>query len=53
MKDKITTNITAHSGSDGTPDNSMEFVHYALTTSADALEIDVRLFQQPYAHYQP
>ena len=43
MKDQITTNITAHSGSDGTPDNSMEFVHYALKTSADALEIDVRL----------
>lgn len=36
------TQITAHSGSDGTPDNSLEFVQYALTTSADALEIDVR-----------
>ena len=41
MKERRTL-ITAHSGSDGTPDNSMEFVRYALTTSADALEIDVR-----------
>lgn len=39
---QMSTQITAHSGSDGTPDNSMEFVQYALTTSADALEIDVR-----------
>lgn len=36
------TTITAHSGSDGTPDNSLEFVKYALTTNADALEIDIR-----------
>lgn len=39
---QTSTQITAHSGADGTPDNSMEFVQYALTTSADALEIDVR-----------
>ena len=25
--------ITAHSGSDGTPDNSLEFVHYVLSRS--------------------
>ena len=36
------TFITAHSGADGTCDNSMEFVQYALTTSADVLELDVR-----------
>lgn len=36
------TFITAHSGADGTRDNSMEFVHYALTTSADVLELDIR-----------
>lgn len=34
--------ITAHSGCDGTPDNSLEFVRHALTTGADALEVDVR-----------
>lgn len=34
--------ITAHSGADGTPDNSLEFVRYALETDADALEIDIR-----------
>ena len=42
MVDKKSTLITAHSGSDGTPDNSMEFVNYALGTAVDALEIDVR-----------
>ena len=42
MEDKKSTLITAHSGSDGTPDNSMEFVNYALGTAVDALEIDVR-----------
>lgn len=36
------TFITAHSGADGTCDNSMEFVHYALSTSADVLELDIR-----------
>lgn len=39
---QTSTQITAHSGADGTPDNSMEFVQYALTTSVDVLEIDVR-----------
>lgn len=34
--------ITAHSGSDGTPDNSLEFVHHALTLRPGAFEIDVR-----------
>ena len=36
------TLITGHSGADGTPDNSMEFVRYVLGTQADVLEIDVR-----------
>nr|WP_302651444.1 glycerophosphodiester phosphodiesterase [uncultured Agathobaculum sp.] len=36
------TLITAHSGADGTPDNSMEFVRYALTLPVDAFEVDVR-----------
>ncbi|MDO4616062.1 MAG: CehA/McbA family metallohydrolase [Lachnospiraceae bacterium] len=34
--------LTAHSGADGTPDNTLAFVRYALTTEADALEVDVR-----------
>lgn len=36
--------ITAHSGCDNTPDNSMEFVAYALSIGVDAFEIDVRNF---------
>ena len=40
MSDK--TQITAHSGSDGTPDNSLACVEYALSTAADAFEVDVR-----------
>ncbi len=34
--------ITAHSGCDGTPDNSLEHVRHALEIGADALEIDLR-----------
>ena len=37
------TLITAHSGCDNTPDNSIEFVEYALGLDVDALEVDVRL----------
>lgn len=36
------TLITAHSGADGFPDNSVAFVDYALQSGADALEVDVR-----------
>ena len=36
------TSITAHSGADHTPDNSIEFVRYALESDADILEVDVR-----------
>ena len=36
------TMITAHSGCDGTPDNSLEYVKHALNCGADAFEIDVR-----------
>lgn len=36
------TFITAHSGADGRPDNSIEFVRYALASPADALEVDIR-----------
>ncbi len=36
--------ITAHSGCDNTPDNSLEFVEYALKLGVDAIEIDVRKF---------
>lgn len=32
--------ITAHSGADGTKENSLEFVAYAMQTGADALEVD-------------
>ena len=34
--------ITAHSGCDGTEDNSLSFIRYALLTEADCLEVDVR-----------
>lgn len=34
--------ITAHSGCDGTPDNSLEYVRHAIALPVDALEIDVR-----------
>ena len=36
------TLITAHSGADDTPDNSLAFVRYALTLPVDALEVDAR-----------
>lgn len=36
------TLITAHSGCDGTPDNSLGFISHALQCGADALEVDVR-----------
>ena len=34
--------LTAHSGADGTMDNSLAFVRYALSTGADAFEVDIR-----------
>ncbi len=34
--------LTAHSGADGTPANSLAFVRYALITEADSLELDIR-----------
>ncbi len=34
--------ITAHSGCDGTPMNSMEFIKHALSLNVDAIEIDIR-----------
>ncbi|MGC6173766.1 glycerophosphodiester phosphodiesterase [Lacrimispora sp. 38-1] len=34
--------ITAHSGCDGTKDNSIEFIKYALNSDADCMEADVR-----------
>lgn len=34
--------ITAHSGCDDTPDNSIEFLAYAFNSNADVVEIDVR-----------
>ena len=34
--------ITAHSGCDGTRDNSIEFIKYALNSEADCMEADVR-----------
>ncbi len=36
------TMITAHSGADGLPDNSREYLRHALASAADAFEIDVR-----------
>ncbi len=34
--------ITAHSGCDGTPDNSKAFIDYALGLGVDCIEVDVR-----------
>ncbi len=34
--------LTAHSGCDNTPENSIEFVEYAIANKADVLEVDVR-----------
>lgn len=34
--------ITAHSGCDGTPDNSREFLAYAMQLPVDCVEVDVR-----------
>ncbi len=34
--------ITAHSGCDGTKENSLEFLQYALEKNVDCVEIDVR-----------
>lgn len=34
--------ITAHSGCDGTQENSLEFLKYAMASGADCLEVDVR-----------
>lgn len=39
---RIQTLITAHSGCEGTPDNSLEYIRFALGCGADALEVDVR-----------
>ncbi len=36
------TLLTAHSGCDNTPDNSMAFVRYALTLPVDCFEVDIR-----------
>ena len=36
------TLITAHSGADGTPENSLSYLRRALASDADALEIDIR-----------
>lgn len=36
------TLVTAHSGPDGTPDNSLENIEYVLGMKADAMELDVR-----------
>lgn len=38
----MSTMLTAHSGCDGTKDNSMEYVRYALELDVDAIEVDVR-----------
>ncbi len=43
LKNAKHTMITAHSGCDGTPDNSIAFLRYAAGTGVDCLEVDVRL----------
>ena len=43
MKERMKCSmITAHSGCDGTPENSLEFLRTALLSEADAVEVDVR-----------
>jgi glycerophosphoryl diester phosphodiesterase len=37
------TLLTAHSGCDGTPDNSGAFLEYAMALDADCVEVDVRM----------
>ena len=37
------TMITAHSGAENTPDNTMESVRVQLSCGADAIEVDVRM----------
>ena len=39
---KNNTLITAHNGADGTQEGSLEYVHYALSTDADVMDIDIR-----------
>ena len=41
------TQITAHTGAEGRPDNSLEFVSYALACGADALEVDEEPSSRP------
>lgn len=41
-KEKKRMMITAHSGCDGTEENSVEFILYALKLPVDAIEVDVR-----------
>ena len=35
--------ITAHSGCEGTPDNSMESIRKGIELGADCIEIDIRM----------
>lgn len=37
------TVITAHSGCEGTPDNSMEHIYAAIASGAEMLEVDLRM----------
>lgn len=39
------TMITAHNGADHTPESTMEYVRYVLDSRADAMEIDIRRYQ--------
>lgn len=37
------TKLTAHSGCDGRPDNSLQFLEYAFSLNIDVAEVDVRM----------
>lgn len=37
------TIITAHSGCEGTPDNSLEHIHAAIASGAEMIEVDLRM----------
>lgn len=45
MNEGFVMMLTAHSGCDGTEPNSRAFLEYALNSPADAVEVDVRLYE--------
>lgn len=42
---KYKTMITAHAGSEGTPDNTLESIRYMCTLGTECIEIDMRMYE--------